>query len=243
MELRKTLFLCLLGGTACKTASSNDPVLDAWAAQEGVSEETGKLREKLATLWVRVDDLGNTIARQQQQIQVMENRLLSKENRTSEEGIKAKEVPVTKNKTDSLLVEPIAVGGVKKQELFSRMSYAKRLFSEKRFGKAFIEFSRLEREFPPELSMGEQRFWVARCWLELGEFQSAWQFFRTYIEEFPGAAYVASAQFLMAKAEIGMGRREDAVIRLKNIIGAHPYESSAESAKHLLATLEKEKEK
>lgn len=236
----KSLLLSLLGALACQTPKEDDAIMEALSQQEDASIETSRLREKVAALWIRVEDLDQTVARQQQEIQLLENRIANREKevRGSEGDIAP---PKKIGKPERLLIEPIAVGEARKKEFFSQLSYAKRLFGERRFGKAFIEFSRLERELPLEENEGEARFWLARCWLELGEFQTAWQFFKTYVEEFPEAAFTVSSQFFMAKAELGMGRKDDAVIRLKNIITRHPYESSAETAKQLLASIEREK--
>ncbi len=114
---------------------------------------------------------------------------------------------------------------------------AKNLFEEGKFGNAYLDFSKLDQEFGDQVAQGEPKFWIARCWYALKEYQNAKQSLERFIDVYKTSDHFVAAKFYIAKSELGLGLTNQARKRLKEIVTEHPYEEHAEQAKQLLVEL------
>ena len=120
----------------------------------------------------------------------------------------------------------------------SRMILAKNLFKEGKYGKAFIEFSKLHKEHTDQIKKGEPQYWLGRCWYKLKEFTQAKKYFTNFIDENPNSPWIPSASFHLAKTELDLGLRKAAISRLRALIEKHPYNGSSEAAKQILINID-----
>ena len=151
-----------------------------------------------------------------------------------------------KAKHSNSLVQKVNKGSSKKflenrdrmQIVYSnRMQAARQLFQEGRYGKAYLDFSKLDREFDAQISGGATKYWIGRCWFKLKEYRLAEQYLNQFIRSFHASPWQASAKFYLARSQLGMGMREKGIKQLQSLIKDHPNQGSSEAAKQLLANL------
>jgi len=108
-----------------------------------------------------------------------------------------------------------------------------------RYGKAVVEFSEIGRVYGDLVEGGVHRFWVARSWSGLKEYQTARQMYGDFLKDFPGSPWAPRAKVELARIEFQMGFKEKAMQRLREVIQTHPYEDAAEMAKMELNNFQK----
>lgn len=215
------------------------------------------LELKQAKTWSRLDALEVLVSKLQQKIQVLEKGLLlgipPKKNKHKPSNkyaykLNSHLVPtkkkISKNNLDSKEASPNKPNKLNENDhktmtkiYKKRLIMAQNYFSEGKFAKAYLEFSALERDFDPKITSGEPIFWIGRCWLKLKEFQNAKLTLQRFIKSHPSNLWIPSARYYLAKVELGLGLRENAVKQLQFIIKNFPYEGTSEAAKQLLANL------
>ena len=211
---------------------------------------------KQARMWARIDELEGMILKQREKIKILEKGLLlgvtpkpmqepkkiSKHpNQKFLQTSKAREsLGNTTPKNNFIKQSPISNDlDLKHVENVygTRLQSARVLFKEGRFGKAYLDFAKLDREFDVNVTKGETKYWIGRCWYKLKELQQAKQYFTSFIRSFPISPWVPSAKYYLAKVELDSGLRELAIRQLKNLIREYPYEGSSEAAKQMLKNL------
>ncbi len=221
--------------------------------EEGPAAQTAVegLELKQARLWARVDELENLLIAQKARIKLLEKGLML--------GVIPDELnepvekrPVVDSPLQIVADKPSVVATGEKAasielpkntevaaEIQEKIIEAKELFRAGHYGKAYVEFSKIDREFSDQISSGEQKYWLGRCWYQLKEYQSAIQTLQQFIDAYPKTTWAPSAKFFLAKAELDSGLREVAVKHFQEIIRDHPYEPTAEAAKLAIGSLEK----
>lgn len=202
---------------------------------------------KLARLWARVDELEERNRKQREKLKILEQGLLlgtvPQELKESLVKIEKESAPKkidlvkpnpTMDKGEATL-KVIDEHSVEKEKMLEAFSTAKNLFRSGRYGKAFLAFSKIEKEYSIDTTQGEEKFWLGRCWHKLRELQSAKQKFEEFITKFPNSPMVASAKFHLGKVSMDMGLKEMAIKQFQEIVREHPYEGAAEAAKQVLA--------
>lgn len=192
---------------------------------------------KQAQLWTRIDELESMVQKQKQKIKVLEQGLMlgvvPDEVKKSIEATAKEEV---EDKSDKVQVDSISNIDKKDMDQYNKeISEAKMLYHSGKFGKAYLEFAKIEKEYSSLSTNGEEIYWLGRCWAKLREFQSAKKYFETYIREYADSPLAVSAKYHLGTVEMEMGLKEIAVKRFQQIIKEHPYEGTAEAAKQALA--------
>ena len=108
-----------------------------------------------------------------------------------------------------------------------------------RYGKAVVEFSEVGKVFGDLVDGGMHRYWIARSWIGLKEFQTARQQLTDFLRDFPASPWAPRAKLELARTEFQLGFKEKSLQRLRDVIQSHPYEDAAEMAKMELANLQK----
>ncbi|NRA44006.1 MAG: tetratricopeptide repeat protein [Oligoflexales bacterium] len=209
---------------------------------------------KQARMWARIDELEGMLLKQREKVKMLEKGLLlgvtpkpvqeeqkisSHPNQKFLQAQSMKE-PDLKTKKDFLTMSPDRKGVDLEnvQKVYSsRLQSARVLFKEGRFGKAYLDFAKLDREFESSVTKGETKYWLGRCWYKLKELQQAKNYLNKFIRSFPTSPWVPSAKYYLAKVELDSGLRELAIKQLRNLIREHPYEGSSEAAKQMLKNL------
>ena len=217
-----------------------------------VSIENMELKQ--ARIWSRLDELEGVLLRQKEKIRILEKGLLL--------GISPEKIPESKPVKEhpnqqmlrptvrSLNIMPDHIESDSKEKekskeeekkhiesvYQSRLIASRELFRKGKYGKAYLEFSKLGREFESSVHKNEPEYWIGRCWYQLKEFQQARQYLARYVAQASGGGtHVAAARFWLAKTEISLGMKENAVVMLRELIKKHPYDGSTEAARQLLS--------
>jgi len=128
----------------------------------------------------------------------------------------------------------------KEQEEYQRLlGSAHDHYRAGRYGKAVVEFSEIGKVFGDLVDGGMHRFWIARSWIGLKEFQTARQQLTEFLRDFPASPWAPRAKLELARTEFQLGLKEKSLQRLREIIQTHPYEDAAEMAKMELNNLQK----
>ncbi|MFK7826129.1 MAG: tol-pal system YbgF family protein [Oligoflexales bacterium] len=209
---------------------------------------------KQARMWARIDELEGMLLKQREKVKILEKGLLlgvspkpiKEEQKISshpnQRFLQPKNVrgPKKNLNNEFLTADPnkqdIDIKHVK-NIYSSRLQSARVLFKEGRFGKAYLDFAKLDREFDSNIGNGETKYWIGRCWYKLKELQQAKQYFSNFINSFPISPWIPSAKYFLAKVELDSGLRELGIKQLRNLIKEHPYEGSSEAAKQMLKNL------
>ena len=214
----------------------------------------GAVELKQARLWARLDELEQVVLRNRESIQLLEQGLTlgivpeglkNKSNNDTEDSTSAPRKRIMDRSQAQVPAEPPVPmpaaekpsepeSNLEKEAYGKRLAKARSLFREGRYGKAYLDFSRLDREFPDSLTQGEPKYWLGRCWMMLKEHRSAKRFFETFLEQFAKSPWAASAKFFLAKTELELDLKELAAKHLQEVIRDHPYEGVAEASKQLL---------
>lgn len=226
--------------------------------EHGVAIDAGmkgsdSLELRQAQLWARVDELEAAVKAQKAKIKLLEKGLMLG---VVPEGMEEKpaETHGSHDRAVSELIGKMPVGDESdvqvsqpksdnlppnKADFDNRVASAKELFKSGNYGKAYLEFSRLDKEFGDDANFSEQKYWLGRCWYQMKEYQTAIQSLKGFTSGFPASPWATSAKFFMARSEIDSGLKEAGVKHLQEIIREHPYEGTAEAAKQLIGNLEK----
>ena len=209
------------------------------------------LELKQARLWARVDELEGMVRAQKARMKLLEKGLmLGVVPEGLEEPLAKKPIVETQIEVEKLAVDgkpmkeaPLSQESVdpaaKKNDFEEKMSVAKEMFRSGHYGKAYVEFSKIDKEFAEDGGSGEQKYWLGRCWYQLKEYQTAIQSLKAFTKTNAASPWAASAKFFLAKSELDSGLREAAVKHFQEIIRDHPYEGTAEAAKQAIGNLEK----
>jgi len=128
----------------------------------------------------------------------------------------------------------------KEQEEYQRMlASAHDHYRSARYGKAVVEFSEIGKVFGSQVDGGMHRYWIAKSWIGLKEFQTARQQLSDFLRDFPASPWAPRAKLELARAEFQLGYKEKALQRLREVVQTHPYEDAAEMAKMELENLQK----
>ena len=235
------------------TGNQNDGLEDVKLDIENqVNIENIELKQ--ARMWARIDELEGMLLKQREKVKMLEKGLLL--------GVTPKpikEQPKISSHPNQRFLQPQSVREAKQSDkksylsaipdkkdvdlnhvkaiYNSRLQAARVLFKEGRFGKAYLDFAKLDREFDSNITNGETKYWLGRCWYKLKELQQAKQYFISFINSFPVSPWIPSAKYYLAKVELDSGLRDLAIKQLRNLIKEHPYEGSSEAAKQMLRNL------
>lgn len=124
------------------------------------------------------------------------------------------------------------------EEYKNILAKAHDLYRQGRYGRAIVQFSKLGKKFEDADRGAMHIYWIAKCWKELKEYETARKHYTDFIEQHPSSPWVPRAKFDLAKTEWQMGYQETAVSRFRTLIENHPYEDAAEMAKMELKRLE-----
>jgi TolA-binding protein len=112
-------------------------------------------------------------------------------------------------------------------------------FRAGRYGRAIVEFDEIGKVFGDRADQGMHRYWIARSWMALKEYNTARQILTDFIQEYPTGPWAPRSELELARVEWRLGLQETALKRFRDIIQKHPYEDAAEMAKMELQNLDK----
>lgn len=112
-------------------------------------------------------------------------------------------------------------------------------FRAGRYGRAIVEFDAIGKKFGDNAHQGMHRFWIAKSWAALKDYDTARRRFNELISSMPQSPWIPRAKLELARVEWRLGMSDSAVKRLKEVIEQHPHEDAAEMAKMELETLGK----
>ena len=119
-----------------------------------------------------------------------------------------------------------------------KMSQAHESFRAGRYGRAIVEFAAIGKEFGDSADGGAWKFWTARCWAAMKEYQTARQHFGEFLSAHPSSPWALRANVEMARVENALGLKETAMQRLRSVIQQQPFAESAEMAKMELKNMQ-----
>jgi TolA-binding protein len=112
-------------------------------------------------------------------------------------------------------------------------------FRAGRYGRAIVEYSDIDKVYGDRVEGGMPLYWIARCWINLKEYNTARQQLADFLKQNPGSPWSPRAKLELARVEWKLGLGETALQRFREIIQQHPYEDAAEMAKMELQNLDK----
>jgi TolA-binding protein len=259
------LALALAGSTACSTlafwrddedeasaaaaadekaAAAVEPPAPAPAAKSLVEEQ----ELKLAKLWARVDELEEEQYRQKERIRVLEKGMTL--GLVPEELKKAKPEPPKPKAPPKAEVAPPeppkepktsdATLSKEEREAYEKaFADAHDLFRQGRYAHAIAKFASIDQEYGPKLKDGAHKYWIAQCWFNMKEYQTAQQIDVEFIREHPSSPWVPRAKFLLGRVEWELGQQTTAIETYRSIQKDHPYADAAELARMELERLDK----
>lgn len=216
------------------------------AEQQGqLSTRVASLELKQAQMAAHIEDLEEQLLRQKERTSLLEKGLLLGLPPVSAEPPKSPAAQQASPAADHVPSPPAQVQTQvtplppppEPAAYAKGVEHAKKLFHEGRYSQAYLDFSKLERQFDSSIHGGEPQYWIGRCWLELKEFSNALQSLTAFIEQYPSSPQLAAAKFYLAKVELARGFQENALKHLQALIKQHPYEGVAEAAKQLIQNL------
>lgn len=200
---------------------------------------------KLARLWSRVDELEEEQIRQKERVRVLEKGLtlglVPEELKIKKEPepppppvIKAPEPVKVEPKP-----EPLAMSKEEQERYQGALASAHDHYRAGRYGRAIVEYSDIVKIFGDKVDGGMAKYWVARCWINLKEYNTARQHLAEFLKELPTSAWAPRAKLELGRVEWKLGLSETALQRFRDVIQHHPYEDAAEMAKMELENLDK----
>lgn len=229
-------------------------------AEFPIDPPASDLELKQAQVWSKLEQLEKIVLRNKEQISLLEKGLslginLSDNHQTrkphqydmEEKSTEVRHTPSISprhehqpiNTQNEVKISPPTTNNLQKlkENYSARLHIAQKLFNEGHFGKSYLEFSKLDREFENNLTHGEPKYWLGRCWYKLKEYHQAKQYYTLFLNQNPSSPWVPSALYHLAKTELEMGQKKAAIDRLSNLIKEHPYNGSSEAAKQILINI------
>ncbi|MEZ4741489.1 MAG: tetratricopeptide repeat protein [Bdellovibrionota bacterium] len=229
------------------------------------SDTLQSLELKQAKLWAKVDELEDKVNSQKARIKILEKGLMlgimPKDVSNDYEELNVDNQPdeglVDRTSTNTaIILESSKADGYKdnelslkndsdkdseydKQEYDKKMSDARELFRSGHYGRAYMAFLQIDKDFSNISNDHEQKYWLGRCWYHLKEYQSARQQLQQFVNDYSSSVWKPSAMLYLGKVELDLGLKEMAIKRFQEIIQKNPYEGTAEAAKQILANLHK----
>jgi TolA-binding protein len=229
---------------------------DAGKGAKGAKPQSVTIEEyelKLARLWARVDEMEEEQYRQKEKIRVLEKGATL--GLVPEELKKPQAAPPPPAPTPKQPVEPPPPAeaeakappesGPKGLAADEQARYKEMLaaahdqYRAGRYGRAVVEFDKLGKEFGDDVSGGMHRYWIAKSWAALKEYNTARQILSDLIADLPTSPWVPRAKLELARVEWRLGLQDTALKRFRDVIDHHPYEDAAEMAKMELEALDK----
>ncbi len=246
-----------LGGCeALKFWESDDPVTasDKPNGATPAKTKTSTLEEqelKIARLWARVDEMEEEQFRQKERVRVLEKGLTlgllpeeMKQEAPKEAKVEKAPEPVPEVK-EPIVEKPVeaakpgALAPEAQEQYKNALASAHAHFSAGRYGRAIVEYSDVGKKFGEQVEGGMHRYWIAKSWMSLKEFNTSRQAFAEFIQDFPASPWAPRAKLDLARVEWKLGLQETALQRFREVIEKHPYEDAAEMAKMELEQLDK----
>lgn len=211
---------------------------------------------KLAKLWARVDELEEEQLRQKERVRVLEKGLtlglVPEELKTKKVAavppppvalvVKAPSAPKAveaEGKDEPLAASP-ALSKDDQDRYQAALASAHDHFRAGRYGRAIVEYSDIGKNFGDKVDGGMSQYWVARCWINLKEYNTARQHLVEFLKEHPSSPWMPRAKLELGRVEWKLGLAETALQRFRDVIQQHPYEDAAEMAKMELQNLDKQ---
>lgn len=203
---------------------------------------------KLAKLWARVDELEEEQLRQKERVRVLEKGLtlglvpeeLKPKREAPPPAPPAQEPPKAPEAAAAKAPEsPPAVSPEEESRYQAALASAHDHFRAGRYGRAIVEYSDIVKSFGDRIDRGMSKYWVAKCWINLKEYNTARQHLGDFLKESPESPWVPRAKLELARVEWKLGLSETALQRFRDVIQQHPYEDAAEMAKMELQNLDK----
>jgi TolA-binding protein len=235
--------------------------------KKNIAKEESDLR--LAKLWARVDQLSDDQGRLKEKIKVLEKGLtlglIPEELKKDFENSKVdlKHIPlkddknqehkqVKKNKEPEVIEEnPVQDKSQDKKEesdvtaandekkYREDMAVAHDHFRAGRYSRAIVEYDGIGKKYGDQLGDGSQKFWAARCWVNMKDYATAHQLLAEFLKDHPGSSWAPRAKLELARVEWKLGLGETALSRFRDVIRDYPQEDAAEMAKMELSNLDK----
>jgi TolA-binding protein len=212
---------------------------------------------KLARLWARVDELEEEQYRQKEKIRVLEKGatlgLVPEELKkpkeasppppptpTPKEGPQPKAPPADEADAKAAAESgPKGIAASEQAHYKEMLAVAHDQFKSGRYGRAIVEFDKIGKEFGDDVAGGMHRYWIAKSWAALKEYNTARQILSDLVADLPTSPWVPRAKLELARVEWRLGLQDTALKRFREVIDQHPYEDAAEMAKMELEALDK----
>lgn len=245
--------------------SANDTAGSAVpASKSNSSEELSTLQLKQSETWSRIDRLEYTLKEQRARIAVLEKAIVlgmlpdellnpddrkikakAKNNHNRNASIEDIGFEAEPQEPAQPLPQAAAAPKTAPEQASSEEDYLKQLaaaqesYRSGNFGRAIAEFSLIGQKYADRDTQFQHEYWVAMCWLNLKEYQTAHQGFEGFIKKHPTSTWIPKAKFYQARAEISLGLKEKGLAHLKELIQSYPLEDASEMAKLEISRLER----
>lgn len=117
------------------------------------------------------------------------------------------------------------------EEYVKALATAHDQFRSGNYGRAIVEFTSVQKKFGDKIDGGATRYWIAKSWVALKEFNDAKKILVEFIAEDSRSVWIPRAKLELARIEWRLGLRETALKLFKDIIDSYPLEDAAEMAK------------
>lgn len=220
---------------------------------ETSSQSMEQLELRQAKMWSRIDELESMLIQQKERIKLLEQGLMlgimpeSSHSKKSEVRPKINDIDQALNediKNHDEQPDPLpkdtVVDNHEKNDFKEKLEHAKQLYNQGRYGKAYLEFSQLDKIYSPNQHREQTTYWIGRCWYKLGEFQTAKQYFEKAINKIAASDILPSAKLYLARTELKLGLKTQASAHLQELIREYPEKSYSEAAKNILNNMEQQ---
>jgi TolA-binding protein len=210
---------------------------------------------KYTRIMARLDSMDAELRRQREKLRLLEQGLLtgiapndlkqnkldakvnhddygSRKKTMAREDLSRSEAPLGKPHLEDLSIpdRESSRDGVADSPVMAKIQLAKEHYQAARFGLAIAELAGISREHGDKVQDGAVKYWLAKSYLGLKEYQTARGEFESYIKNWPSGEFIATARLDLAKAFVGLGLRERAKNELRRVVKDFEGEDYAEMA-------------
>ncbi|HNQ04774.1 MAG TPA: tol-pal system protein YbgF [Thiobacillaceae bacterium] len=106
-----------------------------------------------------------------------------------------------------------------------------------RYKEAVLALQAFVKAYPKSGLVPNAHYWTGFSYVGMSDFESAELSYQHLIDEYPNSAKAADAMLSLARAQVQMNKRAEAMGTLERLAEKFPYSRAADSGKKLLSTL------
>lgn len=214
------VFKVILSGISCKKDSKElEEILKGGTEENFVGHilpgRVEKLELQQSKFLIKLEELQRLLLQQKQKLKIIEKTTNISRSTSSFSKEKTKRLGQKNPKKDIMTSE---IKPIELTQFHKKLDLAIKLFEADKVGKAIINFITLNRSYKNSITKGVCIYWLGRSWLKLKEYSTARSLFSNFIENNERDDKYSDVEYWLAKADIALGHKSQAVSRLNKII-------------------------